>query len=61
MKYPKNRELMYVVVRGEGEALVGAFSDYNAAEDYRGACEQEWLDKTDRNYPFYVRLVTYYG
>lgn len=61
MKFPKNRSDLYVVVRGEGEAICGAFSNYEAAEDYRGACEQEWLEKTSVPVPYYVRLTTYYG
>jgi hypothetical protein len=61
MKFPKTRATVFVVVRGEGEALVGVFSDYEEAEDYRGACEQEWIDKTGHSYPFFVRSSTFYG
>lgn len=61
MKFPKNRATVYAVVRGEGEAIVGVFPDYADAEDFRGECEQEWIDKTGRSYPFFVRATTFYG
>lgn len=60
MKFPKNRANLYVVVREDG-ALCGAFSEWEEAEDYRGACEQEFLDKTGKRALFYTRLVIYYG
>jgi len=61
MKFPKNRATVYLVVRGNGEAFCGVFATPEEADDYKGACEQEWLDKTGKYYPFFVRSSTFYG
>lgn len=60
VKFPKSRANLYLVVR-EGEAICGGFSDYDEAENYRGACEQEFFEKTGKTVRFYVRLTTFYG
>jgi ADP-ribose pyrophosphatase YjhB (NUDIX family) len=59
----KNRGTVFVVVRGReaGAAVVGVFMDYDEAENYAGACEQQWLEKTGASVPFEVQLSTYYG
>lgn len=59
MKFPKNRANVYVVQRGE--AICGVFLHYDDAEDYAGACKQEWYDKTGQKLEFKVSLATYYG
>jgi hypothetical protein len=60
MKFPKNRANLYEVVREDG-ALCGAWSNYDDAEDFRAACEQEFFEKTGHKVPFYVKLTTFYG
>lgn len=61
MKYPKNRADIYVVTRGA--AVCGSFSDFDAADDFAAACEQEFFDKTGDYSPesFRVQLSTFYG
>jgi hypothetical protein len=61
MKFPKNRETVYIVVRGYSDALCGVFANFEDAEDYKGACEQEWEDKTGKKQEFYIRSSTFYG
>lgn len=60
MRFPKNRASVYVVRRGE-EAVCGVFKEYQEAEDYAGACEQQWLEKTGHRVRFYVVISTFYG
>lgn len=61
MKFPKNRATVFIVTRGFGEAICGVFADYEDAEDFRGVCEQEFLDKTGAMEHFFVRSSTFYG
>ncbi len=71
MKFPKNRANVFHVVRyhyvsnGEmgGGINVGTFSDVGNADDFRGACEQEWRDKLgdEANTLFLVEMGTFYG
>lgn len=66
-----NRGNMFVVIRTTMDvtgawanpAVVGAFTDMDQADDYRGACEQQWLDKVGnvKHVNFEVQLTTYYG
>jgi hypothetical protein len=66
----KNRGNMFVVVRqhfgaalGGSAAVCGSFSDMDDADDYKGACEQRWLERvgTLDGVEFEVQLTTYYG
>jgi hypothetical protein len=63
----KNRGNMFVVVRqqwnGIGCHVVGTFSNMDDADDYKGTCEQQWLDKMGslHGVEFEVQLTTYYG
>jgi hypothetical protein len=59
MKFPKNRANVYVVVRGD--SVCGVFGNYDDAEDYAGACKQEWYEKTKQKLEFKVVLSTFYG
>ena len=65
MKFPKNRANVYVVVRDDHTRVVcGVFSEDPEAEEYAGACEQEWKDRFPdwKNPPvFTVELTTFYG
>lgn len=63
MKFPKNRASVYVVIRRgtHDDAVVGVFADFDEANDYSGACEQQWLEKTHAKVLFDVVLSTFYG
>ena len=67
MKFPKNRANVFVVERVDpnySSVVCGVFADQHEAEDYRGACEQEWKDKFDdwnRTPLFKVSISTFYG
>lgn len=63
MKFPKNRANIYVVIRLDAvdQTVCGVFSEYDDAEDFAGACKQEWLEKTGTKLHFDVVLSTYYG
>ena len=65
MKFPKNRANVYVIVRSDRsnvfDAIVGVFANYDDAEDFAGACQQEWLEKTKQKLKFEVKLSTFYG
>lgn len=66
MKYPKNRGNLYLVERrtygNPATVIVGGFSSYDAAADYKDACLQEWVDKDlpGRAVRFKVVMTTYY-
>lgn len=74
MKMPKHRGNMFVVVRktyNESPVMydslkdvtpVGVFLSWEAAQDFRGACEQEFKEKgfDDKDYYFSVMLSTFY-
>lgn len=71
MKFPKNRASLYIVVRrddwdgdfGGTTSLLGGFADFDEAENYKGACAQEWLERVGRSdgIGFYIELTTFYG
>lgn len=70
MKFPKNRANVFLVERWTYEnnatIVVGAFSEYTDAEDYKDACMQEWVDKglvdsSKQDVVFNVTMTTYYG
>jgi len=67
MKFPKNRANLYLVERWtydkEATVIVGGFSDYYDAEDYKDACKQEWVDKVgnDAGVSFNVVMTSFYG
>jgi len=59
VKFPKNRANVYVVMRGDSPC--GVFVSYDDAEDYAGACKQEWYEKTGTKLEFKVVMSTFYG
>ena len=67
MKFPKYRANVYCVMRtqfNDFTAVVGIFSELHAAEEYRDACKQEWLDKIGDDpdgVSFEVVISTFYG
>lgn len=71
MKFPKNRANLYLVERwtwkGTFTTIIGGFSTPEAADDFKEACEQEWIDKGFKDdldngkVQFKVILSTYYG
>lgn len=65
MKFPKNRANVFAVVREQvtGSSVLGVFPDFEEANDFRYACEQEWLEKIGelRGYVFSTQLSTFYG
>lgn len=65
MKFPKNRANLYLVERWtyDGNAVVvGAFNNLEAADAYKDACLQEWIDKglREEDVSFSVGLTTFY-
>ena len=73
MKFPKNRANVFVVVREDTDefrlqllntAILGVFGSLEDADNYKGACEQEWNEKMgDRIVDptiFEVRMTTFY-
>lgn len=42
---------------------VGVFSELEDADDYKGMCEQQWIDKVGNldSVEFEIQLTTYYG
>lgn len=67
MKLPKNKTNVYAVVRYGGSllpvALIGVFANNEDADDFAGACKQEWIDKglSDVDVSFRVELTTFYA
>jgi len=66
VKFPKNRANVYVVTReneNTGSSVLGVFPEFDEAENFRAAAEQEFLEKVGRlgNYFFIVSLSTFYG
>lgn len=74
MRFPKHRSNMFVVMREtyynspvvydqlKDSVPVGLFTSAEAADDFRGACEQEFKEKgfDEKDYYFSVVLSTYY-
>lgn len=69
MKFPKHRTNLYLVERWTYEnnatVIVGAFDNIVAADNFRDACLQEWMDKdlvdsNKQDVVFNVVLTTYY-
>lgn len=65
-----NRGSVFVVVRNQfgyseyqRSAVVGVFGDLGDADDYKGMCEQQWIDKMGNlnDIEFEIQLTTYYG
>lgn len=52
------RKTCYVVLRHD--SVCGVFFDLEAADDYRAACEQEFLDKTGQKVYFRVTVSVLY-
>ncbi len=70
MKFPKNRANLYLVERWTYEngatVIVGAFDNVEAADAYKDACKQEWIDRHlvdpfKQDVVFNVVLTTYYN
>lgn len=67
MKFPKNRASIFVVERVDADyssVVCGVFADVQEAEDFAGACKQEWIDKYpswDKHPQFRVSISTFYG
>lgn len=74
MRFPKHRSNMFIVMREtynpshiiydslRDAVPVGVFVNADAADDFRGACEQEFKEKgfDEENYHFSVVLSTFY-
>jgi len=74
MKFPKHRSDMFIVMREtyynsdivydqlKDSTPVGVFVKWGDADDFRGACEQEFKEKgfDEKDYYFSVVLSTYY-
>lgn len=68
MRFPKNRANLYLVQRINYDwenttyTIVGGFPELDAADDYKDACKQEWLDKVGNLYntEFKIVLTTFY-
>lgn len=69
MKFPKNRENVFVVMRyptSQATAKVGTplgvFADWSEADNYASACAQELQEKIGYGMYFCkVELTTFYG
>ena len=69
MKFPKNRANLYLVERTDfdydstKQVILGGFANSEDADNFKDACEQEWLDKVGslHNVDFDVTLTTFYG
>jgi hypothetical protein len=67
MKLPKNKSSVYAVVRYSNSllpsTLIGVFLSLEAADNFAGACKQEWIDKGlfEENGIFGVELTTFYA
>lgn len=65
MKFPKHRANLYLVERWTYEnnatVIVGAFDNIVAADNFKDACYQEWMDRDLQDeVVFNVILTTYY-
>lgn len=62
MKLPKNRDSVYLVVRTDAKGVVpiAAFRTMDSADEYSGACEQEFIDRNIDEYDFKTLAVIYY-
>ena len=65
MILPKNKTNLYLVVRHcvGNTSVIGGFSEYEAADNFKDACQQEWKDlgATEKDVQFDVELTTYYA
>ena len=65
MKLPKTKTGLFLVSRTELETNfsvpIGIFVTLEAAEDYAGACQQEFTDSGISQYDFLVSYVTFYN
>lgn len=65
MKFPRNRALVYLVERVENNRQIplAAFKNDTDADEYRGVCEQQWLDIIGElnGIQFRVNAVVFYG
>ena len=68
MKLPKTKTGLFLVIRyqlehgtSEGGVPIGIFVTLEAAEDYAGACAQEFADKNIHTFDFYVSYTTFYN
>lgn len=65
-----NRGNVFVVVRNsfgyseyQASVVVGVFANLEDADDYKGTCEQQWIDKVGslNDIEFDIQLTTFYG
>lgn len=65
MKFPKHRANLFIVTRFTPDgmfSICGGFPTPEEADDFRGACQQEWDEKTNgAKALFEVQITTYYG
>lgn len=69
MRYPKHRATCYLVERvlyfsnGDSFTIVGVFLTPEGADDFKGACIQEFIDKGvgEEHYDFSIVPSTYYS
>lgn len=60
MSKPKNKSILYAVVRLPDNTPIAAFATYEAADNYSGKCDQEFKDYKIDRYTFTVRSLIYY-
>jgi hypothetical protein len=69
VKFPKNRANLYLVVRtvfnyeDTTMVVIGGFSEWEDADNFKDECRQEWFDKTGSlvGVDFGVEMTTFYG
>jgi len=68
MKLPKTKTGLFLVSRyqlehgtQDGGVPIGIFVTLEAAEDYAGACAQEFTDKGIHVFDFYVSYTMFYN
>lgn len=65
MKFPKHRANCFYVMRyttTSPAAVVGVFPTNSGADEFAGACAQDFYDRgfTDDDFSFEVQMTTYY-
>jgi len=64
MKLPKNRDTVYLVVRQQAQleetVPIACFRTPERADEYAGACSQDFDDHNIKTFEFNVQAVIYY-
>jgi hypothetical protein len=65
MKFPKHRANCFIVMRymtGHRAVVMGVFPTDTGADEFAGACTQEFIEKgfTSTEFHFEVQMTTYY-